>query len=67
MRLCDLCLKPIIYAFSDTSGQKLSIDVVPVLHGDVVILEDQGKTRARVTSSQDPEAMYKRHVCTSPS
>jgi hypothetical protein len=64
MNKCDNCLKPIFYALRETDRGRLAIDMVPILAGDVVISDrGHGGIFFKVTNQNDPDAIYKRHVC----
>lgn len=63
MRKCDICLAPVLHAAREVGGERMVIDLVPILGGDVVVREEHGRSYAKVTTTEDCDAMYKRHVC----
>jgi hypothetical protein len=66
MEKCQACLAPIFYARLKAGGNRISLDVRPLLEGDIVISQDtdgHDYLWAVVTTGRDPEAIYKRHVC----
>jgi hypothetical protein len=58
---CQACLAPIFFARFKAGGNRVALDVRPVLEGDIVLKD--GQDYAKVTTASDPEAIYKRHVC----
>lgn len=62
MNRCNVCLEPIFYAMG-VSGERMAIDVMPLLDGNVVVREGTTSDTlyAKVTDKDDHEAMYIAH------
>ena len=61
MDRCQTCLAPIFFVRFKEGGDRIAIDVRPLLEGDIVLKD--GDDYAKVTSANDSDAIYKRHVC----
>lgn len=66
MTRCKTCLAPIFYAIVASTGKLIPINAEPSIDGNVIIREgnNSGKSYAKVTKKEDPEAIYVSHFAT---